>query len=276
MDIQGKRFLILGAGGQIGVETALRISALSPQSICIHSLKKEEVTSLKKQIQQISPNLDVFLSWGDIFMTNENIYYQGDVLDCKREFSYEEIDCLLSRQTRIYKLTLLFKPDIIIDATNSATTLSNYEIPMPRVNEKYRVLIYDSLKLEIGIYSLKKFILGLRFCFDELELSSYIKVSTTGLGGLGLNIEYTHGDENKSFLSENIWNKLIFSGVQHQMLWSLARTVAKEKKQVKIVVPATLVGFEQLSSFAIKNIERVSTKEDKVCIYRTNTCSKDQ
>lgn len=268
MDITGKRVLILGAGGQIGFETALRIATLSPSFLCIHSLIKEDIINLEYQVKQLSPNTLTFLSWGDIFLLNEDLYFQGNILDSKiNSYNYVNLDCLLSQNTRIYKLSNLFKPDIIIDATNSSTTLSNFEPYLEGIDKKQRIEIYDSLRINIGIESLKAFIIGLKGCFEELDLSSYIKVSTTALGGLGLNIDYTHGDENRLHLSKNMWNKLIFSGVQHQMLWSLARTVAKRNKQVKIVVPATLVGFQKFLFKAVDKMHKVRTDGDKISIF---------
>jgi len=70
----------------------------------------------------------------------------------------------------------------------------------------------------------------------------YVKVHTTGLGGMGFNIQYTHGDTGEPGLSTKLLGKVCATGSLTQLLLTLAHTPGCD---VRVVVPATLIGFVQ-------------------------------
>ncbi len=76
---------------------------------------------------------------------------------------------------------------------------------------------------------------------SDFGIKYYIKVSTTGLGGMGVNLKYTHGDLNEPGMSSGILGKVAAAGVFHQLMWSLSHTPGYN---IRIVVPAALVGWQ--------------------------------
>ena len=91
-----------------------------------------------------------------------------------------------------------------------------------------------------------RFVQCLHACFrgDEgvavPEFTRYVKVHTTGLGGMGLNIRYTHGDTGEPGLSTKLLGKVCATGLLTQLLLTLAHTPGCD---ARVVVPATLVGW---------------------------------
>ncbi|MFC1705543.1 hypothetical protein ACFL59_01830 [Planctomycetota bacterium] len=81
------------------------------------------------------------------------------------------------------------------------------------------------------------------------ELSRYVKVHTTGLGGMGFNIRYTHGDRGAPGLSTRLLGKVCVAGSTLQLLLGLAHTPGRD---VRVVVPATLVGWEDPEDFVVR------------------------
>ena len=81
------------------------------------------------------------------------------------------------------------------------------------------------------------------------EFKRYVKVHTTGLGGMGFNIQYTHGDTGEPGLSTKLLGKVCATGSLTQLLLTLGHTPGCD---VRVVVPATLVGFEDAPDAVIQ------------------------
>lgn len=120
--------------------------------------------------------------------------------------------------------------DDIVDATNVATQLGGQ---------------HQSSSIETVLNGLCGRLTTLNRLLREDPRLRYVRVSTTGLGGLGLELPFTHGDENESVMSTALWRKLQISGVEHHGLWAMARSYPG---RVHLVVPAAAVGFEGAST----------------------------
>jgi len=97
--------------------------------------------------------------------------------------------------------------------------------------------------------------------------TEYVKVSTTGLGGMGMNIKYTHGDLNETGLSSGILGKIAAAGVMHQLLWNLAHTPGIK---VKVVVPASLIGWQGAYFGKFRSNGKLCTKNRNINKVKLN------
>ena len=77
----------------------------------------------------------------------------------------------------------------------------------------------------------------------------YVKVHTSGLGGMGFNIRYTHGDTGEPGLSTKLLGKVCAAGSLTQLLLSLAHTPGCD---VRVVVPAALVGWTEAEDAIVR------------------------
>jgi hypothetical protein len=114
------------------------------------------------------------------------------------------------------------RPDIVVDATSMATVLAGW------TNHQ------DALR------SLTEYTVDL----VEAAVAAgapVVKVSTTALGGMGLDIPFSHGDLPGEKLPPRMWAKLMLSGAQLQLLWTLARTFPAHG--IHALIPATCIGF---------------------------------
>jgi len=87
------------------------------------------------------------------------------------------------------------------------------------------------------------------------EFQRYVKVHTTGLGGMGFNIRYTHGDTGEPGLSTKLLGKVCATGSFTQLLMTLAHTPGCD---VRVVVPATLIGFAKPDDAVIRGPDGVA------------------
>ena len=108
------------------------------------------------------------------------------------------------------------------------------------------------------------FVSALKYALECYPVKQYIKVSTTGLGGMGLNIPYTHGDNPQFNLSYALMGKVSASGVMHQLLWSLAHTPGFN---ISLVVPGTFVGLDSVKDDPVDNSYGFVKKRDSSFVY---------
>lgn len=103
------------------------------------------------------------------------------------------------------KLIYKYRPEKIINCVNVATIFSR--------------------KISLGYEELINFYLTLYKSLANLSASvHYIQIGTTGSGGLGINIPFTHGDKIESL---PIINKAAFAGISTSMLLLLSRSFNK-------------------------------------------------
>lgn len=250
--------LILGAG-QIGEACALKIMPFGPKRIVLHSLTKNESLSSKLNIQKHfgGNNTDIQISWGNILVTKELMNVDRKELQTKEnrkkliEYYYAFLSEKLIKRSSLYHIVKKWKPDYIFDGINTATVVGYHDDPysLPRkiIKRKNKLDLSDSTENLLAsniIPSLIRFTQALKRSLIDFKVKCYVKVSTTGLGGMGDNLFYTHGDVNEPGMSSGILGKVAAAGVIHQLLWTLSHTPGIN---VKVVVPAALVGWQDVN-----------------------------
>lgn len=243
-----KVILILGAG-QIGLATAHKIAEYNPISIILHTLTEEEAELAKDTFSNISSETSIIKSSGDIF----GVYGSSNInLDLNYLYNSKMKDKY--KLSAIYQLCNKYKPDIIIDAVNTATILGKSIKEYSYVfetNDPAKVQdINNNIMRDNPIMILINFINSLKIAMNHNKVDKYIKVSTTGLGGMGFDMPYTHGEQNNDCLSDELMGKISTSGIIHQFLWTLSHTLGYN---ISVIVPATCVGWGRISNDIISN-----------------------
>ena len=72
---------------------------------------------------------------------------------------------------------------------------------------------------------------------------AYLKVGTSGTGGMGLNVPYTHGEEKPSRV---LMSKAAVAGAQTLLTFLMARTPGKGPHIVKEVKPTALIAWKEV------------------------------
>jgi hypothetical protein len=256
--MQGKTIFILG-GGQIGEACALRFIPESPAEVIIHCLTEEEAKTTVANLQNAYPetNVNLVASWGNALVTKDLMQLSRKELLARGDYRRNLIDYYYGNATQdlletssLYYLLARWKPDYIVDAINTATVVGYQDDPysLPRLLSRnasnpgmdWKNAATDLLATGI-IACLVRFTQSLQHAMKKLKISSYVKISTTGLGGMGVNLHYTHGDVNEPGMSTGILGKVAAAGVMHQLFWSLSHTPGIN---IKVIVPAALVGWQ--------------------------------
>lgn len=253
--MKNKTVLILGAG-QIGEACAIKSIKNNPKRIVLHTLTRDESLGALKNVQKHlgGRSIDIQISWGNALVTEPLMYLDRNELHTLEnrkkliKYYYSYLSDNLIKESSLYYLVKKWKPDYIFDGINTATVVGYqndlYSLPRRILNKKDDQDWIDStenLLISNIVPGLIRFTQALKKSLFDFKVKSYVKISTTGMGGMGDNLFYTHGDVNEPGMSSGILGKVAAAGVIHQLFWSLSHTPGIN---IKVVVPAALVGWQ--------------------------------
>lgn len=263
MDLKGKTILVLGGSGEVGFAFARRALKENPRKIVIAALTKEEVEEAKGELSKEFPDTDTEIEteFGNIFVRTplkdktrseilRNPQYRNWIMeDVIGEFTEEILE-----NSFLHQIITKHKPDIIVDSINTATALAYQDVywsaqEVLGIMERGGQLEDAVSRLITSLYipQLVRHIQILNQSMRENGVSLYIKVGTTGTGGMGLNIPYTHGEERPSRV---LLSKAAVAGAHTLLLFLMARTPGGPI--VKEVKPAALIGWRGIGFGSIK------------------------
>ncbi len=266
MDIKNKSVLILGGWGLVGFATARRIIVENPSKIILASLNeweaKEATENLSKEYPDY-PKENIIPWWGNIFLRNE--WKDENKLDLlkdpdKRKILIDDIleelnDEILHTQS-LYQLIKTYQPNIIIDCINTATGIAyqniysvGRDVKKAIKSKNLEAIIEQSERLLATLYipQLIRHVQILYQSMKEVGTQVYIKIGTSGTGGMGLNIPYTHSEEKPSRV---LLSKSSVAGAHTLLLFLLARTPnAPITKEIK---PTAAIAWKKIGYGEIK------------------------
>ena len=245
-----KTILVLGVG-QIGKAITKKIIEQNPERIILHNLTAKESEYCCEHFSKYCKNIDLIPSYGDVFLPFEfnkltTMKEQLKNKDALLNFYYSDLSPDILKKSTLYKLVQKWKPDLIIDAINSGTVLGNHykpELILSSVSKNADIDVNTCSEILLNDFVPKaiNFVYSLKLVMEDFKIKKYLKVSTTGLGGMGMNMPYTHGDTPKSSLSFALMGKISAAGVLHQLLWNLSHTT---HHNISLLVPSTFVGYD--------------------------------
>jgi hypothetical protein len=162
---------------------------------------------------------------------------------------YSELDKDILAKSALYSMIAEEKPDIVIDCINTATAIAYQDI-YGAAHELKMKLQEDNLdreaveKMMVSSY-IPQLIRHVQFLYQgmiDAQTKSYVKVGTSGTGGMGLNIPYTHSEERPSRV---LMSKSAVAGAQTLLLFLMART--PNGPMVKEVKPTAAIAWKRIA-----------------------------
>ncbi len=264
MQIKGSKVLILGGFGLVGSAICRKLMQFEPAELIISSLFKHEaegaVDTLRNEYPKCDPNMFV-AKWGNIFTRTEwkddnfkevldtdngRKGYIGDVFD---ELGQKILD-----ESALYTMVTESKPDIVIDCINTATAIAYMDIYNTAVNTMKSIekgeLETSWVEKVIASTYIPQLIRHVQVLYKGLvdaKTEMYFKVGTSGTGGMGFNIPYTHSEERPSRV---LMSKTAVAGAHTLLLFLLART--PDGPLVKEIKPAATIAWKKIAYGEIK------------------------
>lgn len=269
MDLRDKKILILGGWGLVGSAIARVLVAEEPAEIIIHSLYPREAEEAVGSISAALPDSRTRFApaWGNIFVREElkdhdrsSLLKDGETRRAIIEDTMDELsDEVLSRSS-LYRLLVDRRPDVVIDCINTATAFAYQDVfySVRRLQkaaadvdagradvERLREEIENHLTT-LSLPQLIRHVQILRGGLAAGGVTAYLKVGTTGSGGMGLNIPYTHSEERPS---RTLLSKSSIAGAHSMLLYLLARTPGAPI--VKEIKPAAAIAWKRIGAGAV-------------------------
>lgn len=263
MDIAAKKVLVLGGWGLVGSAICRRLYAEKPEHIIVASLRKAEAENACQIYTREAPEIQFHPEWGDIFVRYDlRQMHREEILSDPQTRHRLMLDCLeklhedILTESTIYKLVEKHRPHIIIDCVNSATGLAyqdsftgSLRVLKELETAKEEGKLTESLEAELqrfmsclALPQLVRHIEILKVTLHRFNVQSYLKVGTTGTGGMGLNIPYTHSEERPSRV---LMAKSAIGGAQSLLLMLLGRTPGEPA--VREIKPAAAIAWKQIA-----------------------------
>lgn len=266
MDIQGKTVLVLGGWGLVGSAICRKIMEEHPKRIVVTSLNVEEahdaVTALQKDFPNVGKNF--FIPWwGNIFVREElKDVPREEILNNERfrqkfiEDIVDELSDGVLKRSSLYRLIQKYRPDVVVDCVNSATAIAYQDLfQMSRTVIKELqtarrsrgagnhglVDAVERLLCTLYVPQLIRHVQIMYRSMNEAGTKIYVKIGTSGTGGMGLNIPYTHSEERPSRV---LLSKSAVAGAHTLLLFLMGRTPdAPITKEIK---PTAAIAWKRI------------------------------
>lgn len=267
MNIKDKTVLVLGGWGLVGNAVIRKLIPEKPKKIIVTSLKKEEAYEAVKSLKEEFPGLpkNYFVPWwGNILVREEfkdsdrlQLLENPETRKILMKDTMDELNSDILKNSSLYKLIKKHKPHIIIDCINTATGIAYQDVYTTYKRIQHKVannptvddVLAETEKLLCTMYvpQLIRHIQILYNSMHEAKTEIYFKIGTSGTGGMGLNIPYTHSEEKPSRV---LLSKSAVAGAHTLLLFLMART--PDTAITKEIKPTAAIAWKKIEFGSIK------------------------
>lgn len=248
VNIKGSTVLILGGGGMVGRAACRELLDEEPARIVVASIAEAEAQAAITEMQEehrrksslrrhpLAP-VEFIPEWGNIFVRASLSHLSfNQILDDPEsrrtlvQDTFAGLDDEHVGSYFLYQMVTRHRPDIVLDAINTATGVAYSDVfghAREVIDELYtgpgQPTTEKVERLLCSIY-VPQLLRHMDVLFRAMRVSgtrAYVKVGTSGTGGMGWNIPYTHGEDRPS---QKLLSKAAVAGAQSLLLFLQART----------------------------------------------------
>ncbi len=269
--------LVMGGAGLVGAQIVRTIARqIGPQRIIVASLFRGEVREFLHDVRKEFPHIEFIGAWGDVFVRSDFMVERRLRLmqsRARRDDLYQDLFGPLEeayQRSALVQLIQQYRPDVIVDSINTATAIS-YQDVESLSNKTYDILqqlrqivdhqdiealdelgrvIEQNISMLLISQSLPQLIRHVQMIHKamcEVGTRLYLKIGTTGTGGMGLNIPYTHSEDRPS---AKLMSKTAVAFAHTGLLFLMARTPGGPL--VKELKPAAMIGYRRVAYKTVK------------------------
>lgn len=253
MELRDSTILLLGGAGLVGSAVARRLAEFQPRRLVITALTKQEAQAGARDLGD-DLRRTVEARWGNIFVPSDLAERGPEELMSDAAARRRMIDDVLRPASAAFDDNLLFqwlttiKPDAVIDCVNSATALAYQDVFASGAGllalARAGGVTEEAIERHLLTLPLPQLIRHMQTLFAGLTRAgtkAYVKIGTSGTGGMGLNIPYTHSEEKPS---PTLMSKSAVAGAQSMFLFLMARTPgAPATIEIK---PTAVIGWREI------------------------------
>jgi len=227
--------MILGGSGLVGHAVARRLLDRSPKSIVVVALTERETQEASAALRPIAGATSIVTEHGNVYLPATLARVDRATLTddaAHRRLLIEDVYGDLTDEVigRSFLVQLLerYKPDAVVDCINTATAFAYQD-----VYRSARRLHAAAVQGTVDLGAVEKHLLTepvpqltrhIQILVEGMRRAgsrAYLKIGTSGTGGMGFNIPYTHSEERPS---RTLMTKSAVAGAHTLLLFLLGRT----------------------------------------------------
>ncbi|HEX4574513.1 MAG TPA: hypothetical protein VH158_05230 [Gemmatimonadales bacterium] len=227
--------MILGGSGLVGHAVARRLLAAAPRRLVLVALFEDEVKATARSLEPYRGRAAIEVEWGNVFVPATLARLERSALTASpehRELLLHDVladlsDDILQRNL-LYQLLQKYRPDAVVDSINTATAFAYQDVVQSAQDLLARAaegtLDRAAVERHVLVLTTPQLIRHIQILVEALrraETKAYVKIGTSGTGGMGFNIPYTHSEERPS---RTLLAKAAVAGAQSLLLFLLGRT----------------------------------------------------
>ena len=235
MEPRDRTVMILGGSGLVGHAVARRLLGAAPRRVVLVALFEDEVRATARALEPYRGRTTIEVEWGNVFLPASLAQLERGSVMANPEHRRLMLQDLLSELTDdvfhrsfLSRLLLKYKPDAVVDSINTATAFAYQDglrsaqdlLALARRGEVDEAAV----ERHVLLLTLPQLIRHVQILVESLkraETKAYVKIGTSGTGGMGFNIPYTHSEERPS---RPLITKSAVAGAQSLLLFLLGRT----------------------------------------------------
>lgn len=264
MNIEGSKILVLGGWGLVGAAICHKLMEHNPAQLIVSSLKQSEAEDAAQMLRNEYPDKNPGMfqgKWGNIFTRTDwkdidfrEVLGESDRRKIHIKDIFYELTPEVVENSALYQLISETQPDIVIDCINTATAIAYLDIYNTTINAIKRIeednldeALVEQIIASAYIPQLIRHVQLLYKGLQDAGSQMYFKIGTSGTGGMGFNIPYTHSEERPSRV---LLSKNAVAGAQTLLLYILART--PNGPLVKEIKPTAAIAWKKIAYGEVK------------------------
>src|SRR5689334_7710351 len=235
MNLRDRTVMILGGSGLVGHAVAKRLLGAAPSRIILVALFEDEVKATARALDPHRGGTAIDVEWGDLFLPASLARLERGAVMADPAHRRLLVNNLLGELTEdilhrsfLYQLLTTHRPDIVIDSVNTATAFAYQD-----AEKSAQALLESAGRGQVDRATVERHVLSLTMpqlirhvqilveSLKRAETGAYVKIGTSGTGGMGFNIPYTHSEERPS---RTLLTKSAVGGAHSLLLFLLGRT----------------------------------------------------
>lgn len=263
--------MLLGGSGLVGHAVARRVLAARPRRLVLVALFEAEVRAAARALEPYQGDAEIVVEWGNVFAPEDVARRdRAEVLadDAARARLIGDLIGDMTEQVvaRSFLVRLLerHRPWAVVDSINTATAFA-YQDVFQSARELLAgaaagTLDRRAVERHVLTLTLPQLIRHVQLLMEGLrraETAAYVKIGTSGTGGMGFNIPYTHSEERPS---RTLMTKSAVAGAHSLLLFLMGRT--PEAPATVEIKPTATIAWREIAYGPVRRRGRPVRLED--------------
>jgi NAD(P)-dependent dehydrogenase (short-subunit alcohol dehydrogenase family) len=266
MELRNSTALLLGGTGLVGMAVARRLLTFEPARIVIAGLTREEVDGALRELEAHAGGTSLEGVAGNMFVPEDLSQRPRESIMSDPAARRRVVEDYLGpfgsvpiEQNQLYRWLVDFEPDLVVDCVNTATAVAYQDGHASALHlleaADSNAADRETVERHLLTLPLPQLIRHMEVLYGGMRRAgtrAYVKIGTSGTGGMGLDIPYTHSEQKPS---RTLMSKSAVAGAQSLFLFLLGRTA--DAPATIAIKPTAAIAWKEIAYGPIRRRGKV-------------------